>query len=353
MIVARAPLRISFGGGGTDLPAYYERHGGLVLSTTIQASCHVRVMAHAGSTLVVHSHDYQRSIAMSPDEPVTIAEPLSLPRAVAAWFAARRHRLTGLQAWLRADVPPGSGLGSSSAMIVALVAAFGRASGLVVTRHEIAEIACEIEIDCLGRPIGRQDQYAAALGGLNVMTFSRRGVELTPQPIAPAVARSLEAHLLLVSTGQTRDSASVLRPQRDASSSDGAVVERLDRIKALAGSMSDALTAGDLPRFGALLDESWQLKRGLAQGVTSPRIDGWYALARRHGAYGGKIAGAGGGGHFIFCVPPHRRAAVTAALVQEGLTPLPLTLDRGGCMVHGELVGSPPWSQRTAKGSNP
>jgi D-glycero-alpha-D-manno-heptose-7-phosphate kinase len=143
----------------------------------------------------------------------------------------------------------------------------------------------------------------------------------------------------------------LLRPQRDASSSDGAVIERLNRIKTLARSMTDALAAGDLPRFGALLDESWRLKRGLSQGVTSPRIDRWYALARRHGAYGGKIAGAGGGGHFVFCVPPHRRAAVAAALAQEGLTPLPLTLDRHGCIAHGQLVDPPRSSPLTTKGS--
>ncbi len=350
MIVARSPLRISFGGGGTDLPAYYERHGGLVLSTSIQPACHVRIEPYLGPDIVIRSLDFRCTITLPCEQPLTKTEPLSLPRAVIAWFEALDRRPMGLRITMRADVPPGSGLGSSSAMTAALVAGIARQSGMSLTRREIAEIACEVELDILRRPIGQQDQYACAIGGINIFTFSRDGVEIAPARLRPAVEQSLEEHLVLMSTRQTRDSASVLRSQRDASAADSAVIDRLHRIKHLALAMNDALDGGDLPGFGALLDQCWQLKRGLSGGVTSPAIDRWYEIARSHGAYGGKIAGAGGGGHFIFCVPPARRARMISALELEGLTHLSAPFDRRGCQVHGTLPTSRPSPRRFTKG---
>ena len=350
MIVAHAPVRISFGGGGTDLPAYYERYGGLVLSTTIQAACHVQIRASTGPEIILESLDYERTVVLSPEQPVRIAEPLSLPRAVIAWFLAHDRRPTGIRIRTRSDVPPGSGLGSSSAMTVALVAAIARFMGLPLTRREIAEIACDVEIDILHRPIGCQDHYAAAYGGLNILTFTRDGIRVTPAPVSADVVRSLEKHTVLMSTQRTRDSASVLRSQAAASASDGAVVEALHRIKGLALAMCDALANGDVPAFGALLDQSWQLKRGLARGVTSESIDRWYAIARDSGAYGGKIAGAGGGGHFIFCVPPDRQERVIAALSQEGLRSIPVVFDVRGCVAYGEHLDLHRSSQQALKG---
>ena len=351
MIVARAPLRLSFGGGGTDLPAYYERYGGLVLSSSIEAACHVSIETHPGSNTIVRSLDYGRAVTIPGDRPLSLDEPLSLPRAALAWFATHWRRPTGLWITTWADVAPGSGLGSSSAMAVALVAALARQTGLPLTRREMAEIACEIEIDILGRPIGRQDQYASAVGGFNLLMFRRDGVDVLPSGIAPQVTRSLEAHLLVMSTRRTRDSATLLRGQRDACAADGDVTDRLHRIKQLALAMRDALAASDLPRFGALLDQSWQLKRGLSQDVTSPALDRWYQTARSHGAYGGKIAGAGGGGHFIFCVPPAQRAQVIAALEQEGLRIRPIALEVNGCVISRDSAIEPPFPGRNVKGS--
>ena len=342
MITARSPLRISFGGGGTDLPAYYERYGGMVVSAAITPACHVSVTPYAGTGVVIRSRDYDQTITVRSPRRVEIREPLSLPRAVLSWFADRDLFPSGARISTRADVQPGSGLGSSSAMTVALVTALARHVSLPLTARMAAEIACEIEIDLLGRPIGRQDQYASALGGLNTLTFSSSGVVVTPLPVRPAVKRLLQDHLILVSTRRTRDSANVLRAQCAASGSDGEVTRRLHRIKELAAAMQAALLAGDLPGFGALLDESWQLKRGLTQGVSSAEIDRWYEIARDRGAYGGKIAGAGGGGHFLFCVPPDRRADVTAGLRRVGLAPFPFAFDGEGCVaidVPAELTG--------------
>jgi D-glycero-alpha-D-manno-heptose-7-phosphate kinase len=332
VIIARSPLRISFGGGGTDLPAYYERFGGMVVSAAITPGCHVSVTPYAGNGAVVQSRDYGLTITVRSPKRIVIREPLSLPRAVLSWFAERGLFPSGVHILTRADVPPGSGLGSSSAMTVALVTALARHVSLPLTPRMAAEIACEIEIDLLGRPIGRQDQFASALGGLNTLTFSPDGVVATPLPLRPAARRLLQNHLILVSTRKTRDSASLLRAQRAATGIDGDVTRRLHRIKELATAMQATLVAGDLRGFGALLDESWQLKRGLSQGVSSAEIDRWYEIARDRGAYGGKIAGAGGGGFFLFCVPPDRRADVTAGLRAAGLAPLPFAFDDRGCV---------------------
>lgn len=336
MIVARAPLRISFGGGGTDLPAYYERFGGMVVSAAISPACHVALSRCGGSGAVLDSKDYGLTVVVPPDRHVPISEPLSLPRAVLAWFAARGLFPSGTRIEMRADVPPGSGLGSSSAMAVALAAAVARYVDVPLSRRTAAEIACAVEIDLLRRPIGRQDQYAAALGGLNTLTFARAGVTVSPMALSEAAERALRDHLVLVSTRRTRDSATVLSSQRAASGADGEVTRRLHRLKRIAADMRVALLLGDLPAFGSLLHQSWELKRGLARGVTSGDIDRWYAIARAAGAYGGKIAGAGGGGFFLFCVPPARRLAVLADLRAEGLMPFPFAFDHDGCVARDD-----------------
>jgi D-glycero-alpha-D-manno-heptose-7-phosphate kinase len=338
MIAVRSPLRISFGGGGTDLPVYYERFGGMVVSAAITPACHVSLAPTADAGATVESRDFRLAIRVPSQRKVGIRESLSLPRAVLSWFDERGRFPDGVRITTRADVPPGSGLGSSSAMTVALVSAVASHVSLPLTPRMAAEIACEIEIDLLGRPIGRQDQYASALGGLNTITFSSAGVVVTPLPMPRATRQALQDHLLLVSTCRTRDSSHVLRAQRAATGTDGEVTRRLHRIKELAAAMAAALLAGDLPEFGALLHESWQLKRGLAQGVSSTEIDHWYQIVRDRGAYGGKIAGAGGGGFFLFCVPPHRRADVILGLCEAGLVPFPFTFDDQGCTLNDDPV---------------
>jgi D-glycero-alpha-D-manno-heptose-7-phosphate kinase len=338
MIVVRSPLRISFGGGGTDLPAYYERFGGMVVSAAITPACHVTLTPYAGTGVMLQSRDFGMAVTVPSRRPVVIREPLPLPRAVLSWFDERGLFPDGVRIAMRADVPPGSGLGSSSAMTVALVSAIASHVCLPLTPRMAAEIACEIEIDLLDRPIGRQDQYASALGGLNTITFSPDGVVVTPVPVPPSTRQALQGHLLLVSTRRTRDSATVLGAQRAASGSDGEVTRRLHRIKELAAAMAAAILARDLPEFGALLHESWELKRGLAHGVSTTEIDRWYQIARERGAYGGKIAGAGGGGFFLFCVPPDRRAEVISGLRAAGLAPLPFAFDNQGCTVCDDPV---------------
>lgn len=349
MIVAHAPLRLSFGGGGTDLPAYYERYGGLVVSSAIGAACHVRLERHPGNDVLIRSLDYRRSTVIPARIAISLEEPLSLPRAVLQWFEQTSRRPTGITITMEADVPPGSGLGSSSAMTVALVSAIAKHLGIRMSRIQIASAACEIEIEILGNPIGRQDQYASALGGMNLLTFSAGSVDVEPLNLPPGIERSLQDHLLLLSTQRTRNSASVLQEQRQASRSNSEVIDRLHRIKSLARRMAAALEAGDIAGFGGLLDESWQLKRKLATGVTSADIDRWYAMAQELGAYGGKIAGAGGGGFLLLCVPVASRSSVSQTLQREGLKPLEVTFNHTGCRTDTETLAVSRRGDRASK----
>lgn len=301
------------------------------------AACHVQIAPRPGPGVLLRSRDYRRDVLLLAGESVALEEPLSLPRAALAWFAARGQRASGITITTASDVAPGSGLGSSSAMTVALLAALACHFRQPMSPRELAAAACEVEIDLLSRPIGRQDQYASALGGLNTLAFTAGGVEANSLALLPAHERALQSSLLLFATGRTRDSASVLGAQRAASRTDAEVIARLHQLKAIAHEVAAALRAGDIAGFGALLDASWRLKRGLAAGVTSADIDHWYALARELGAYGGKIAGAGGGGHLLLCAPPGRRAAISAALQRAGLRPVSVTFDHGGVRATPDL----------------
>jgi D-glycero-alpha-D-manno-heptose-7-phosphate kinase len=335
--IGRAPVRISFGGGGSDLPAYYDAHGGFVVSAAIDRCCAVIVSPSADDALGVNSADLRAWTRLDPRRPISPEGPLALPLAALAWFQRRGATLPAVDLFLASEVPPGSGLGSSSAMTAALVQAVATTLDWNLNPAETAEAACDVEIGILGRPIGKQDQYAASFGGLNAITFAADGVEVEPLALPPAVERALEARLRLYATGRTRDSAGILRRQRARTERGGAVVERLHALKALAHDMRDALESGDLDGFGALLDQGWRLKRGLAAGIADDQIDRWYALAREAGALGGKIAGAGGGGFLLLDAPPERQAAIDAALGRDGLQPLAFRFSH-----HGAAAMRPP-----------
>lgn len=332
-IVARAPVRLSFGGGGTDLPAYYARHGGFVVSAAIARYAVVVASPSPDEGIGVNSADYRAWRRWPAGVVPDLGEPLPLPRAALAWFAEQGLLPNGVDLFLAAEVPPGSGLGSSGAMAVAVCRALAAFAGVPDSPAAAAELACEIEIGRLGRPIGKQDQYAAAFGGLNAITFARDGVQVEPLALPPGVSAALEARLLLCWTGRCRDSASILTEQNAATGRDADLTRRLHRMKALAGDMRAALERSDLDGFGTLLDEGWRLKRGVHRAISSDAIDRWYALARDAGALGGKIAGAGGGGFLLLYVPPAARAAVVEVLSAEGLAPLAFAIDDGGATV--------------------
>ena len=336
MLIARAPLRVSLAGGGTDLAAYYEQYGGAVLSTTIDKYFYVFLSPSDSHHVQVTSSDYRTFYRKRLDEPSLWDGVLNLPKAVIDHFGTR----TGLSVFLASQAPPGTGLGSSSSVAVALIKAMSVLSGERMSAHQIAELACLIEIDQLGMPIGKQDQYAAAFGGLNYFQFTRDGVEAERIDPGPEVMAALEQRLMLFFTGMWHDSGQILEEQRK--NSRDAAVESLHHIKSIATAMRDDLCQGDISRVGERLHESWQAKRGLASGITLPQIDHWYNLARSAGAAGGKIAGAGGGGFLLLYCEPECQELVTERLREAGLPRMDFRFESGGAMViMNNLVGEP------------
>lgn len=330
MLIARAPVRISFAGGGTDLPAYYTRYGGAVVSTTIDKYFYVFLNVTADETIQITSSDYRTFYRHDSDTPMLFDGDLSLPRAIFHHFGLTR----GLAMFLASEIPPGTGLGSSSTVAVAIIKAVTTARGLMLSKQQIAELACHIEIEKLGEPIGKQDQYAAAFGGLNLIQFSREGVTVEPLQIAPETRRELERNILLFFTGATREASSILRAQKQSSEqNDARVIEALHAVKEMAFKVKTYLERGDLARLGDLLDRAWQNKKKFARGVSNALIDECYDLALQHGARGGKVTGAGGGGFLmIYCEPPHQ-AAVTRALESKGLRRMDFRFESEGARV--------------------
>lgn len=337
MVFARAPVRISFGGGGTDLAAYYSRFGGLVVSAAITRYCLVLARRPADATVRINSADYR--VWESYDRGVVPAVDgrLTLPKAAIEWFADRGLAEMGVDLFLAAEVPPGTGLGSSSAMAVALTRALASYTETPLDAAGAAEIACWLEIERLQMPIGRQDQYASAFGGLNAIEFTPDGVRVQPLGLPADVVAALNARLLLFSTGRARDSAGILRQQRADTETNAGVIESLHRIKALAEQIREALIDQDLDRFGRLLDLGWQQKKRLSRSVTTTDIDRWYAAARRAGALGGKITGAGGGGFLLLYCPPQRQQAVRAEMARLGLRELAFDFDFTGARAFSDV----------------
>ena len=335
MLIVRAPVRVSFAGGGTDLAAYYEKFGGLVVSTTINKYFYVIINLNGVDSVQITSSDYRTFFRHERGHPMLWDGDLSLPRAFLHEFGID----SGISLFLASEIPPGTGLGSSSAVSVALAKALGTLCGLRLGDVDVAELASYVEIDKLGMPIGRQDQYATAFGGLNAIHFNRDGVRVEPLNLPPSIQDELDRRILLFFTGASRNAASILRGQQTATEQeDGDVLESLHQIKAMAEATVRMLRSGDLAGVGSLLHESWQAKKRLAKGISNSRLDDWYELARAQGAVGGKIAGAGGGGFFLlYCEEPYQQA-VTSALEAEGLIRMDKRFERGGAVVLMDAI---------------
>lgn len=331
MLIARAPVRVSFFGGGTDLPAYYTRYGGVVLSTTINKYVYVILDVSERHTLQITSSDYHTFYRHPRGEPLLWEGDLSLPRAVLQHFGVN----DGLSMFLASEVPPGTGLGSSSSVTAALVKAVSTASGMHLTPRQIAELACEIEIGRLGMPIGVQDQFAAAIGGLNWMTFDAEGVSVEPLPVPQETISRLESNIVLMFTGSARNSADILsRQTKSSEKNDPRVIESLHAVRELAEKARILLLNGELDNFGRLLDEAWQHKKRFAKGVSNEQIDRYYEIARQNGALGGKIAGAGGGGFLTLYCETGAAPRVEAALREStGLRRMGFNFESDGARV--------------------
>lgn len=315
VVRTRVPLRISFGGGGTDVMPYAAQHGGVTLNATIARYVHCSVWPLTGRKMDVQVTNWDR-VARSGDAGGPDRDRL-LVEAVLARINA--HWKRGLAIHLHSEAPPGSGLGSSSAMVVACLLSLARFLGVVLSAQQVADLAYRIERIDLGVSGGLQDQYATAFGGINWTVYGANEVRVSPVFIRPSVMHDLELRLMLWHTGQTHLSGGILRDQIDAyERQDRDVLTRLNDMKALAAQMREALELGDLDGFGQLLDTSWKKKRNLTRAISNDLIDTLYTAGRGAGALGGKVIGAGGGGYVLFYVPERQRAMVIQELSKVG-----------------------------------
>ncbi len=315
IIRSKAPLRISFAGGGTDVTPYAEERGGCALNCTIDKYAYASLIPQSGKEIRVESLDYDVVADYSTAESLQFDGKLDLVKAAIRHFGNGE----GIELFLHSDAPPGSGLGSSSTMVVALIGLFKSWKRLPLTDYEIAELAYKIERLDLGVQGGRQDQYAATFGGFNFIEFYGDMVVVNPLRIPTHTLNELEYHLMLCYTGSTRLSANILKEQIEGYvKREGDVTQALDETKDLADRMKRALLRGQLDDFGAYLHEGWQVKKKFATQITNPRIDEMYSAVRKLGVLGGKITGAGGGGYLLLYCPFRKRHIIAEQLEKIG-----------------------------------
>jgi D-glycero-alpha-D-manno-heptose-7-phosphate kinase len=321
MIVrARAPLRISFSGGGTDLPPYPEEHGGLVLNATINRYAYATLRLLSESILKVNSLDFKTTVQYGLNEPLVYNGELDLIKAcLNKLMPDSMPNDTGLELHLEAEVPAGSGLGGSSSVVVAAIGALRKWRHLPLDNYQMAHLAWEIEREDVGIPGGMQDQYAAVFGGFNLIEFYGPGqVIVNPLRIEPQIADELQYNALLVYIGP-RTTANIIETQISGYlKHQPDVLEAMDRMKVLTVDAKNALLTGRLDDLGAILDEAWLQKKRTAASVTASYIDEMYEEAKRLGAIGGKVSGAGGGGFMFLYCPYDRKLAVAERLAQMG-----------------------------------
>lgn len=311
MIIVRSPLRISLGGGGTDLPSYYRRYGGTVLSGAIDKYVYITVHDTFEQELIVKYSRLEHAASVEEVEHPLVREALRLLD-----IKDPHIEITSM-----ADIPAGTGLGSSGSFLTALLLALHVHRHNFVNPAKLAQEACSIEIDRLGEPVGKQDQYIAAYGGIACIELSPDDqVTVSPLAMSSRVRYDLEDSLMLFFTGYTRQASWILADQHQRSlDGDPAMDENLHTIKALGEQSKAALEEGRLRDFAELMHVHWEHKRQRSQGMSNDRIDGWYDLARANGAVGGKVIGAGGGGFLLFYTedPTRLRRAMTEAGLRE------------------------------------
>ncbi|MBI5532908.1 MAG: galactokinase [Deltaproteobacteria bacterium] len=323
MILASSPLRVTLGGGGTDLPSYYERHGGFLIAAAIDKYVTVAVTRPFSPGIVLrharveHVHDASE-----------VQHPIIREALLMLGMQSPQVEITSLS-----DIPSGTGLGSSGSFTTALLKALRAMHRDTIHCRDLAEMACDIEMNRLKEPVGKQDPYIAAYGGLRCFHFRKDGtVDVEPLRITTETLTALEDNLLLFFTGQTRPASEILQDQ-DARTrkEDGEVLENLHTVRDIGLRSQAALERGDLDAFGRLLNDHWEYKRRRAPSATNPQIDAWYKLARDNGAIGGKIVGAGGGGFLMFYTEDRTRLRL--ALRETGLQELRFRFDFEGTKV--------------------
>ena len=292
MLIARSPLRITLGGGGTDLPSYYEHHSGFLVAAAIDKYVYITLHHTFSQELIIKYSKLERAQTVEEIEHPIVREALKLVLGQAA----------GLEITSMADIPAGTGLGSSGSFTTALLKVLHAHQKNLVHPAELAEQACDIELNRLHEPIGKQDQYIAAYGGITCFKFLPGGrVEAWPLKISEETLYNLEDNLLLFFTGYSRSASKILKEQDDKSKiADQSMIENLHFVKELGMKSQQALEGGDLPEFARLMDIHWQRKKERSGGMSNSQINQWYELAMANGALGGKLIGAGGGGFLMF-----------------------------------------------------
>lgn len=321
MIISKTPLRMSFVGGGSDLPAFYKEETGAVLSTSIDKFMYICV-----------NRKFDGRIRVS----YTRTEDVDAPSQVEHPLVREALNVVGIEGGIEiasmADIPSkGSGLGSSSSYTVGLLNALFAYRNQYASKETLARLACEIEIDRCGEPIGKQDQYAAAYGGMNLIRFHPdESVSVDPVICPRSLLDELEQSTLVFFTGRTRSASAVLAKQSEAMrTGDRRILMR--RMVQLAFDLKQELESGHLRNVGEILHENWRLKTQMSASISDTEIDDWYAKGRASGALGGKLLGAGNGGFMMFFAPPERHAAIVEAL--PGLQPVKFHFERNGAQI--------------------
>lgn len=312
MIISQTPLRVSFLGGGSDLPSYYRRNGGAVLSTSIDQSVYVTV-----------SRKFDNAVRVSYSRTEEVAHSSQIEHPLVRESLALLGIEGGIEITSVADIPArGTGLGSSSSFTVGLLNALHAYRGRHATATCLAQESCLVEIERCGEPVGKQDQYAAAFGGFNFIRFHPdETVEVEKIVCPPSLVADLQARLIFFYTGVTRSASALLRQQSAEIANPGPKYNATAQLVRLAENAFSQLCAGNLDSFGAMLHEAWIAKRQLANGVTNGLIDQAYQSAINAGAEGGKLLGAGGGGFLMFLAPPERHDSIRCALKPLRETP--------------------------------
>ncbi|WAX56024.1 hypothetical protein M6B22_15975 [Jatrophihabitans cynanchi] len=319
MIITRTPLRISIAGGGTDLPSYYEQHGGFVLSAAISKYIFITV-----NRTFTPDYFLKYSALERVDRPTDIEHPIVREVLVA-------HDIgPAVEIVSMADIPAGTGLGSSGAFTVGLLRAVYAMQRNHIAAADLADEACAVEIEKLRRPVGKQDQYVAAFGGVRCYEFRQDGsVVVSPLDISTATLHDLEEHLLMFFTGYSRGADTVLQEQKDRSEGgDAAMIDNLHFVKELGLRSKAALEAGATEEFAALMHEHWQHKKKRSAAMSNGSIDRWYDVGRGSGAIGGKLVGAGAGGFLLFYT--REPMALRKVMAAEGLVEVRFTFDHDG-----------------------
>ncbi len=323
MIVTRTPVRIPLGGGGTDLPSYYTQYGGFLISAAIDKYIYI-----------ILNKRFEKSIRVSYSSTETVEKAGEIKHPIVREALNLLKIESGIEITSIADVPSNTGLGTSSAFTVGLLNALHTYKNEKVNAKDLAEEACFLEIELLKEPIGKQDQYLAAYGGVQCLKIDRLGnVEVVPLYLSDDAIDQLESNTLLFYTGIRRSASEVLAPQSKGASLDKEkVVESMHKIKEIGYEIKKSFEEENLARFGELLDVHWQTKKTLSDKVTQSQIDRWYEIARKSGALGGKVMGAGGGGFFMFYCD-NGKNGFRKTMEQEGLKEMRFRVDFEGSKV--------------------